>query len=123
MGGKIQSFTDLQAWKEGHRLVLMIYDITNNFPKQERYGLTSQMRRAAISITSNIAEGFQRHSAKEKRQFYAISAASLSEIQNQLLVSRDVRYIDNTIFKSNALQTVLVSKLLQGIIKSAQNRK
>ena len=61
-GSKIQSFTDLNTWKEGHRLVLMIYEITKEFPREEMFGLNNQLRRAAVSITSNIAEGFSRHS-------------------------------------------------------------
>ena len=67
---KIQSFTDLDAWREGHALVLAIYRITRDFPREEQFGLVSQLRRAAVSITSNIAEGFSRLSYKEKRQFY-----------------------------------------------------
>lgn len=63
---KIKSFTDLEAWKEGHEFVLTIYKITKEFPKDEMFGLTSQLRRAAVSIVSNIAEGFTRESSKEK---------------------------------------------------------
>ena len=67
---KIQSFTDLEVWKQAHKLVIEIYRVTKKFPKEERYSLVDQMRRAAISITSNIAEGFSRQGKKEKLQFY-----------------------------------------------------
>ena len=68
--GGMKSFTDLFAWKEGHSLVLLIYQHTKEFPKEELYGLVSQMRRCSVSITSNIAEGFGRLSYKEKAKFY-----------------------------------------------------
>lgn len=84
----IKSFTDLDAWKESHKLVLEIYKITRNFPTSEKFGLTNQLQRSAISITSNIAEGFSRQSDKEKVQFYFTAAGTLSELQNQLLVAR-----------------------------------
>jgi len=89
---KIKSFTDLKAWQEAHKLVLMIYKISKSFPKEEIFGLTSQIRRAAISITSNIAEGFSRKSYLEKIQFYFTSLGSLSEVQSQLLIAKDVNY-------------------------------
>jgi four helix bundle protein len=117
--GSIQSFTGLRAWQESHLLVLKIYDITQKFPKQEIFGLTDQIRRAAISISSNVAEGFSRFSQKEKRQFYRMALASLREVQNQLLIARDVHYIDKLEFDALAQQTVVVSKLINGVIKSA----
>lgn len=117
----IKSFTDLDAWKEGHKLVLEIYKITRNFPTSEKFGLTNQLQRSAISITSNIAEGFSRQSDKEKVQFYFTAAGSLSELQNQLLVARDVKYITITAFKEIANQTIIVSKLIRGLIKSKKN--
>jgi len=70
MGQKILVFTDLLVWQKAHELVLEIYKLTNTFPKSEIFGLTSQLRRASVSITSNIAEGFGRHSFAEKIQFY-----------------------------------------------------
>ena len=114
----IRSFTDLNAWKEGHKLVLIIYKTTRLFPSDEKFGLCSQIQRAAVSITSNIAEGFSRNSSKEKVQFYYTSLGSLTEIQNQLLIARDLGYINQQLFNDIALQTVVVSKLINGLIKS-----
>ncbi|OGZ95469.1 MAG: hypothetical protein A2676_00805 [Candidatus Sungbacteria bacterium RIFCSPHIGHO2_01_FULL_51_22] len=116
---KIKSFTDLVAWKEAHVLVLEVYKITKNFPKEEQFGLTNQIRRAAISITSNIAEGFSRNSSKEKVQFYRTSLGSLAEAQNQLLIAKDIGYISSEVFTLVAHKTVRVSKLLNGLLKSA----
>lgn len=118
--GKIKSFTDLDAWKEGHQLVLMIYKITKLFPKEEIFGLASQLRRCAVSITSNIAEGFSRQSYKEKLQFYSIAQGSVTELQNQLLVSRDVGYIANEQFQEIAVQSIKVHKIVNGLIKSSK---
>lgn len=118
---KIKSFTDLVAWKEAHKLVLEIYSVTKNFPKEEQFGLTSQLRRAVVSITSNISEGFSRNTHKEKIQFYRTSLGSLYEIQNQTLIARDVGYLVNEDFKRIADITVLVSRLINGLLKSAES--
>jgi len=117
---KIKSFTDLNAWKDGHKLVLEIYKFTRTFPKEEMFGLTNQLRRAAVSFTSNIAEGFSRNSYKEKIQFYSIALGSLSEVQNQLLIARDVGYISNIEFKSLADKTIEISKITNGLIKKSK---
>ena len=114
---KIKSFTDLNAWKEAHKLVLMIYKITKEFPKEEIFGLVSQMRKAVVSITSNIAEGFSRQSKKEKIQFYSIAKGSLTEIQNQLLIAKDIGYISKKDFQLIAEQSIEVNKLLNGLIR------
>ncbi|KKP59274.1 MAG: S23 ribosomal protein [Candidatus Magasanikbacteria bacterium GW2011_GWC2_34_16] len=119
-GGKIKSFINLHSWQEGHKLVLEIYKLTNNFPKSEMFGLTNQMRRAVVSITSNIAEGFSRYSYKEKSQFYSISLGSLTELQNQLLIARDINYLSVESFKTVADRTVIVSKLINGLIKKTK---
>lgn len=117
---KIKSFTDLNAWREGHYLVLDVYKVTKNFPKEELFGLTNQLRRAAVSFTSNIAEGFSRNSYKEKIQFYIIALGSLTEIQNQLLVARDIGYITKEEFDKIASQTIKVSKITNGLIKKSK---
>jgi|SRR3989344_994456 len=115
--GKIKSFTQLDTWKFGHQLVLDIYKITRKFPREELFGLTNQLRRAIISFTSNIAEGFSRKSYKEKCQFYSMALGSLSEVQNQLLIARDIGYIEKSEFKELAEKTVVISKLTNGLIK------
>lgn len=111
----IKSFTDLYAWQEGHKLVLYIYKITDAFPEKEAFGLTSQMRRCAVSITSNISEGFSRYTNKDKHQFYTIAQGSLTELQNQLLIARDIRYVKREDFERLAEQTIRVNKLLNGL--------
>ena len=118
--GKIKSFTDLNALKEGHRLVLMIYEITKSFPKEEIFGLASQLRRCAVSVTSNIAEGFSRQSYKEKVQFYSMAQGSLTEVQNQLLIAKDVSYITPNKFDKAAEQTVKVHRIINGLIKKSK---
>lgn len=122
MGSIISSFTDLNAWKEAHALVLGVYDTTKYFPKEEQFGLTQQIRRAAVSISSNLAEGFSKTYAKEKAQFYTTALASLTEAQNQLLIARDVSYISQQQFLSLERRTIAVSKLINGLRKSVQSR-
>ena len=120
---KIKSFTDLIAWKEGHKLVLNIYEITNHFPSKETFGLTSQIRRCVVSITSDVAEGFSRRTTKDKIQFYTMAQGSLTELQNQLLITRDVGYIKNEEFQKLATQTIIVNKLLNGLKRIGANTK
>ena len=116
----IKSFTDLNAWKEGHKLVLLVYAIIKLFPQEERFGLVSQLGRAVVSITSNIAEGFSRYSPKDKMRFYYMALGSLTEVQNQILIAKDLKYTSKDDFDKIANQTVVVSKLLNGLIKSTR---
>ncbi len=115
---KIQSFTKLTVWQEAHQLVLLAYKLTGDFPKYEQFGLTNQMRRAVVSITSNIAEGFSRNSIKEKIYFYYLSLGSLTEFQNQAVIARDLSYLDKDNFDLLANQSIKVQKLLNGSIRS-----
>lgn len=119
--GKIKSFTDLDTWKEGHKLVLMVYKVTDKFPEKERFGLTSQMRRCIVSFTSNVAEGFSRNTNKDKYQFYSMAQGSLTELQNQLLITRDIKYLVNGDFKELAEQSVKVHKLINGLKRSIRD--
>ncbi len=118
---KIQEFTDLYSWQESHKLVLMVYKIIKNFPKEETFALSDQLRRASVSITSNIAEGFGRQTIKEKIQFYYQAQGSLSEIKNQLIVSKDLNYINNDEFLSIFNQANLAHQLLHGLIKKTKS--
>lgn len=118
---KIQSFTDLHAWKEGHALVLALYRKTSVFPQKETYSLVDQMRRSSVSITSNIAEGFSRRTKKDKSQFYFIALGSLTELQNQLVIARDLAYLNKKELHTLAEQSVCVSKLIRGLLKSASS--
>lgn len=115
---KIQSFTDLKAWQESHKLVVLVYVIVKKFPTSEAFGLKSQMQRAAVSITSNIAEGFSRSSIADKKHFYVVAKGSLTELQNQLLVARDVGYITQEQFHKAAVQSKAALQLLIGLTNS-----
>lgn len=117
---KIKSFTDLNTWRFGHELVLDVYQVTKNFPKEETFGLTNQLRRAVVSFTSNIAEGFSRSSYKEKAQFYSMALGSLTEVQNQLIIAKDLRYIDQVTFQKLETQTIVLNKITNGLIKKSK---
>ena len=114
---KIENFSDLITWQEGHKFVLMIYREIKSLPEDEKLGLTSQMKRAAVSITSNIAEGFSRRSPMDKIRFYHIAQGSLTEIQNQLIICRDLKYLKEEVFKKLTEQSIIVNKLIYGLSK------
>jgi four helix bundle protein len=119
--GEIKSFTDLFAYKKAHSLVLDVYKLTKYFPSDERFGLVNQIRRAGVSVTSNIAEGFARNTAKDKIHFYTMSRGSLLELHSQLLISRDLKYLDTKDLNRLEPNIIEVSKLISGIIKSAKD--
>ncbi len=120
-GSKITAFTDLYAWQESHKLVLGIYKETKKFPMEERFGLTDQIRRAAVSITSNIAEGFGRVSPKEKAHFYSIAMGSVTEVINQLLIAKDIGYLSQQNFSSLYDNAISGSKLTKALLKKTQS--
>ena len=118
---KINTFQDLQVWQKAHKLVLRIYKITNKFPKSEIYGLISQIRRAAVSVASNIVEGFERQSSKDSLHFYNISDGSLEEVRYQLLLAHDLEYIDDKTYEETIRLAEEVSKMLNSWIKTQLN--
>ena len=102
--------------------MLEIYRITKFFPKDERFGFISQMRRCSVSITSNIAEGFSRQSYKNKIQFYSISLGSVTELQNQLDIVRDLKFIDLNTYQASESTLEELRLLINGLIKSSISR-
>lgn len=117
---EIKTFQQLTAWQEAHKLVLMVYRVTKDFPSKERYGPVSQMRRAAVSIPANIAEGFKRRGIQEKVHFYNISEGSLEELKYFGILSGDLNYLP-----SNAelmTQSETVGRLLNGLSASTERR-
>lgn len=113
----IEKFTDLDAWKEAHVLTLLIYKTTQTFPKEEIYGLISQLRRAAISIESCIAEGFSRYHYKDRLNFYYDARGSISEVQSQMITAKDVRFVSNVEFEQIFGQSEKVAMILGGLIR------
>lgn len=119
--GKINSFTDLLVWQEGHLLVVSVYKITKSFPKEETYSMIDQMRRASSSITANIAEGFGRKSYKEKLQFYYQSQGSLTELKNFFLIAKDVGYLEEKQLLELMGSADQTHRLLQGLITKTKS--
>ena len=118
--GKLLTFTDLEAWKQGHGLALLVYKLTGTFPREEIFTLVSQMRRSAVSVTSNLAEGFNRESAKEKRHFYSFARGSVSELQSQLYIAKDVGYCPESDFIAAFDLSVAVHKMINGLIRASR---
>ena len=117
-GERIRSYKDLIAYQKGYKLALEIYKITQNYPKEEIYGLISQMRRSAVSIPCNIAEGYRRGHRKEYLQFLHMAYGSCSELETLLSLSRDLGYIERGVFEMVYQLQGETSKLLKGLIVS-----
>lgn len=118
---KSMKFTDLEVWKEAHKLTLFIYSITSQFPKSELYGLTMQLRRASVSVESCIAEGFSRFHYKDRLNFYYDARGSVSEVQSQLIDSKDLKFINLDQFNQAYKLAEMVSIILSGLIRSTVN--
>ena len=104
------------TWKESHQVVLNVYALTKKFPRDEVFGLTSQMRRSAVSVTSNIAEGFGRNTFKDKVHFFYQARGSLTELRNQLMVSKDISYISEVEYANIDDMIDRSQRLLHGLI-------
>ena len=119
----IKRFTDLDAWKEGHKLVVIIYEITTQFPPEEKYNLVSQSRRAVVSITNNTAEGFGRFHFKDRLIFYYNARGSVLEVQNCLLAARDTHVLQSPYdFQRAWDQSEICYQKLNGLIASTTKR-
>ena len=112
-----EQISKLAIWVKAHDFVLKIYECSKEFPKEEVYSLTSQIRRAAVSIPSNIVEGRARESDKEYRRFLTIARGSLEETRYQLLLSKDLLYISIEKYQELEAQATEISKMLTGLMK------
>ena len=108
----MRDFQQLEIWQRSHQLTLKVYSATKTFPKEELYGLTSQMRRSASSIPTNIAEGCGRDSTSELKRFLVIAAGSCSELQYQFILSKDLNYLSETLFKELFDEIVQIRKMI-----------
>ena len=114
---KISGFRDLEIWKLGKEIVVDVYKVTSRFPKEELYGLVTQMRRAAVSIPSNIAEGFARFHNKEYRQFLFVALGSCAELKTQTEVSFDLAFLNKEIRDQLLEKLDHESRMLRNLIK------
>lgn len=115
------AFENLEVWQKSRKLVKNIYKLTAKFPAEEKYGLTSQLRRASVSVSSNIAEGSTRWSKKDQARFYEIAFGSLIETLNQLILSNDLNFINEEDLKIIKEEIDNISRMLNALHKSSKN--
>lgn len=116
-------FKELMFWQKSINLVTEIYRITEKFPSNEIYGLTSKLRRASVSVPSNIAEGNTGRSKADYLQFLRIARGSCSEIETQIIISKNLGFIDDIIFEILSFNIVEISKMINGLINSLKDSK
>ena len=118
---RVQRFQDLEVWQRAHQLVLGVYRVTRQFPTEERYGLTPQLQRAAVSVPANIAEGFKRRGKADKIKFYNISETSLEEVKYYFILAKDLEYIaDNQQLMADA---EVISRMLYRLIQAVDSSR
>ena len=118
----LKNYKELKVWQKAYQLCIVIYKITKGFPNEERYGLTSQIRRAAVSVPSNIAEGYGRKTTQEYIQSLYIAYGSHCELETQIMVSKDLGYIKSDDFQELQQEIGEVERMLKALIKSLQNK-
>lgn len=123
MSGKVERFEDLIAWQKSRQLTVEIYRITTHGEFAKDFGLRDQIRRAAVSVMSNIAEGFDRGSRGEFHQFLVVAKASCAEVRSQLYVAQDVGYLDPEVFSNLNSRTDELSKILGGLRAAVQKQR
>ena len=118
----LRNYKDLKVWQKSYQLCLEIYKITKGFPKEETYGLTSQIRRAAVSVSCNIAEGYGRKTTPEYIRSLYIAYGSNCELETQILLSGDLGYIETSKLKKLQDEIGEVERMLKALIKSLENK-
>lgn len=114
----MNNFRELYVWKKAVNLATSIYKVTDGYPKQEMYGLTSQIRRCVVSISSNVAEGAGRRSKKEFRKFLDIATGSSYELETQLIISKNLHYINEDYFENIITELTEIQKMIYALVKS-----
>lgn len=117
---KTTSFRDLFAWQLSHQLVLLVYKVTKKFPRDEIHSLTDQVRRAVVSVSSNIAESYGRRSIKEKLQFFNMAMGSLTEVENQIIIGHDLGYISEDEYGSVIEKLLSTGRVLNKLISATK---
>ena len=123
MGNKINSYQDLLVWQKGLELAYLLYEITRLFPQEEKFGLTSQIRRAAVSVPSNIAEGQAKYGKKEFIRYLYIAKGSLAELDTQCLIARKLDYVEEPQIKPILLQIDELQRMLYSLIEKLGGAK
>lgn len=116
--GRVESYRDLKVWQKGIDITERVYQMSRDFPGEEKYGLTAQVRRAAVSISSNIAEGWGRGSKKQYVRFLRVARCSVHEVETQIIIAQRLRYLDEQARDEILHETEAESKMLLGLIRS-----
>jgi four helix bundle protein len=123
MNATFKSYRDLEVWQKAMDLAKRIYRITEKFPSAERFGLTNQLRRASVSLPSNLAEGHARSGAGEFSRFISIAMGSLAELETQVMLSKELGYLDAAVSESLLGDMDVIGKMLRGLAKSINRRR
>lgn len=120
--GTSRCFQDVEFWKKAHQWVLGLYQITARFPKEELFALTSQLRRAAVSVPANFVEGFRKQTFPDKARFYNIAQSSIAECQYYLILARDLKYADATILSQDSVELdVMLDAYIHGMKRNERS--
>ena len=119
----MSDYRELIVWKRAHAFAIEIYISTRSFPGSERFGLTAQLRRAAISVVSNIAEGWGRHETRDQTRFLKIARGSIAEVECQLLLARDVGYLRSDVWETLDCSCRQIGKMISGLIRAVGGKK
>lgn len=117
----ITDFKDLITWQKAHKLAVAVYKATASFPKTEQFGLTNQVRRASVSVASNLAEGFGRRTAADRVHFYDMARGSLHETQAQLFIAKDVGFLSDDLYVKLEEISIETHKVLTGLINKTKS--
>ena len=116
-----KSFKDLRVWQTGHELVLEVYKVSESFPKDEKFELTNQLRRAVVSITSNVAEGYGRKLTKDKEHFYVMARGSVTEVRNHLTIAHDLSYLSDKQYTDLETRALVLTKMINALLRAHKN--